>query len=135
MVESWEMTKPDHARPDRETFRRDDRIRKRVDYQRCYREGSRHFAPLVTVHVHPSPAGGPRLGITATRRVGGSVVRQRLRRRTREIFRRWEGRADLPEVDIVVHLRPAAAEASFEQLRDQIEKLLRRVGSRERERP
>jgi len=110
-----------------QSFGREDRIRKRPDYQRCYREGRRHFAPLVTVHVHSSPTGSPRLGITATRKVGGSVVRQRLRRRTREIYRRWSGRADLPAVDIVVHLRPSAAQSSFDELRGQIEKLLARI--------
>ena len=32
------------------------------------------------------------------------MVRQRLRRRTREIYRRWSGRRDVPPADIVVHL-------------------------------
>ena len=114
------------ATPASECFGREDRILKRADYQRCYREGARHFAKLLTVHVHSSLSGRPRLGVTATRKVGGSVVRQKLRRRTREIYRRWEGRGSLPAVDIVVHLRPQAAGSSFEELRHQIEHILAR---------
>jgi ribonuclease P protein component len=53
----------------------------------------------------------PRLGITASRRVGPSVVRSRVKRRIREWFRTH--RCELPErEDIVVIARTAAASAS-----------------------
>jgi len=80
-----------------------------------------------------SPAGRCRLGITATRKVGKAVVRQRLRRRTREIFRRWPGRPQLSAMDIVVHLRPPAAAAKFDELREQLEEQLRKVPARNSE--
>ncbi len=109
-----------------ESLGRQDRIRKRAEYQRCYREGRRIHGALATLHVIPSSEGRCRLGITATRKVGPAVVRQRLRRRTREIFRRWPGLRELPLADIVVHLRPASASASFAELETQLQAQLRR---------
>lgn len=63
-----------------------------------------------------------RLGITASRKVGGAVARHRLKRRTREIFRRWSERPRLPAVDMVVHIKPDAARASFSELRQELER-------------
>jgi len=113
-----------------ESLAREDRLLRRPDYQRCYRSGKRLWGDLATLHVLESPEGRCRLGVTATRKVGGSVVRQRLRRRTREIFRRWPERHRLPHVDIVVHLRPGSGSSSFDELRTQLEGQLRRVLSR-----
>ncbi len=113
-----------------ESLGRLDRIRKRADYQRCYREGRRIHGALATLHVMPSSEGRCRLGITATRKVGPAVVRQKLRRRTREIFRRWPGRRELPLADIVVHLRPASANATFSELETQLQGQLRRFQKR-----
>jgi len=55
------------------------------------------------------------------------VVRQRLKRRVREIFRRWERRGELPALDLVFNLKPSAAEAGFEELRSEIERQLASV--------
>jgi ribonuclease P protein component len=57
----------------------------------------------------PTGSVGPaRLGVTVSRRVGGSVVRSRVKRRIREWFRR--DRALLPASrDVVVIARPSAA--------------------------
>jgi ribonuclease P protein component len=57
----------------------------------------------------------PRIGISVGKRTGGSVVRNRLRRRVREIFRR--GRRDLPGgLSIVVNIKPSAARAESSDL-------------------
>jgi ribonuclease P protein component len=82
------------------------------------------------LHYARNSVGGPRLGITASRKVGNAVVRNRLKRRVREIFRRWPGRRNLPAVDVVVHLLPAAAAADFSTLRSELSELLGRLGGR-----
>ena len=63
-------------------------------------------------------------GITASRKVGNSVVRHRLKRRVREIFRRFKGRDRLMPIDVVVHLKPAAARADFAGITAELERLL-----------
>jgi ribonuclease P protein component len=77
------------------------------------------------VHFVPNSLGHPRLGITATRKVGSAVVRNRLKRRTREIYRRWDKRSQLPSLDIVLHLKPTASDASFQELEREIHRLCR----------
>lgn len=110
--------------PRGERLARADRVRRRADYLRCYREGRRLHGALATLHAAPNREGHPRLGVTASRKVGGAAVRQRLRRRVREVYRRWEGRGRLPAADLVVNLKPAAAAAGFEELREELERLL-----------
>lgn len=103
------------------------RLHKRSEYQRCYRTGRRFHGPLATLHFVPNQLEHPRIGITATRKVGPAVVRQRLKRRVREVYRRWSRRNQLPPRDLIVHLKPAAAEASFMDLRKELLRLLSRL--------
>lgn len=94
----------------------EEKIRRRAEYQRCYRKGRRRHGTYTTVHFVPNALGHPRLGITATRKVGGAVVRNRLKRRVREIYRRSIERRQLPSLDLVVHLKTTARAAGFEEL-------------------
>lgn len=109
-----------------------DRLRRRVEYLACYHKGRAVTGPLATLHVLQNPLGQPRLGVTATRKVGNAVVRNRLRRRCREVYRRWQRRAELPALDIVVNLRPRAASADFRETRRQLERQLESLLPRER---
>lgn len=56
----------------------------------------------MTVYVLPNALAVPRLGIVATRRVGGAVSRNRAKRLVREIFRRHKPMAGL---DVVIMTR------------------------------
>ena len=100
----------------RETFSRDDRLRKRREFEECYASGVRVSGRHIQIFLLPSdPSGRPRLGISVPRRVGTAVVRNRVRRRLRELFRRR--RSALPgALRLVVNVRPSAADASFPEL-------------------
>lgn len=95
-----------------ERFRSEDRLRRRADFLRCYRTGRRRTGSLSILYFAPNVLGRPRLGVTASRKVGNSVVRHLLKRRIRETYRRWPGRGKLPPLDLVVHLKPEAAKAN-----------------------
>ena len=110
-----------------ERLPREHTLRRSADYLRCYRRGRRLRAGLARVHYAPNELTHPRLGITASRKVGKAVVRNRLKRRVRELYRRWPERRDLPPVDLVVHLEPAAAAGSRRELSRELEELFRRV--------
>jgi ribonuclease P protein component len=70
-----------------------------------------------------------RIGISVGRRSGGAVVRNRLRRRVREIFRR--GRKGLPAgLQIVVNIKPTAATAEFSALAEDYRSAMTRGLSR-----
>lgn len=100
------------SRPRPETLRRSDRLRETAAYQRCYREGRRRGGRILLLYAR---LGGEatRFGQTASRKVGGAVLRHRLKRWGREVFRRFPDRASLPAGDLVVHFKPEAARACF----------------------
>ena len=103
-------------------------MRRRTEFLRCYRLGRRRQGRLAILYSAPNDSRHPRLGITASRKVGSAVERARLKRRVREIYRRWEGRRTLAPLDLVVHLQPGVAQAAFAELREEILGLLGRLG-------
>lgn len=115
-------------------FRPGDRLLQRRDFQRCYREGRREHGVGAVLHaaptVAPAAAGRARLGITASRKVGGAVVRNRLRRWVREVFRQSASRPALRGLDLVFHLKPEARSLSFHQVESDVERLLSRIAAR-----
>lgn len=106
---------------------REQRLRRRADYLRCYRQGRKRHGSLASLHFHPNEIREARLGITASRKVGKAVVRHKVKRRIRDIFRRWPQRNSLPALDIVVHLKPIAGTSDFSSLRQEVERLLARL--------
>ena len=107
-----------------------ERLRRRADYLRCYRTGRRRHGSLAILYFVPNQLGHPRLGITASRKVGKAVVRHRLKRRIKEIYRRWKDRGQLPALDLIIHLKPEAGSSDFPALRSELLRLL--SGVRER---
>ena len=85
---------------------------------------------LVAIRTRPNELGRDRFGIATGRRLGSAVVRNRERRRIREILRRIQ-RPVGPGWDILVVPRPASVTASYADLRSALERLLRSVESRE----
>ena len=106
--------------PRGESLSRAERLCRGSDYLRCYRKGRRFHGTFSVLHSVPNDLPHPRLGITVSRKVGRAVTRFRLKRRIREIYRRWSERSRLPAYDLVVHVKPPAAQASFAQLRQEL---------------
>jgi ribonuclease P protein component len=69
------------------TFRRDEHIRRRTDFQRVYERGARVQGRHMTIFLLPTGLPVARLGIAATRKLGGSVSRNLAKRLIREVFR------------------------------------------------
>ena len=113
------------ARP--EGYPRGRRLRRRAEYLRIYEKGRRLHGRLLVVFVSPGGGSGPRLGITVTRKAGGAVVRNRLRRRVREAFRRAAAARALGPLDFVVNVSPRAAERPYEELKNELGRLLARA--------
>jgi ribonuclease P protein component len=97
-----------------ERLRRSDRLRKRRDYQRVSREGTRvnssSFILLTAPRWEPTER-TTRLGITASRRVGPAVVRSLVKRRIREWFRHHRGELPVSRDIIVIARGSMATEA------------------------
>ncbi len=98
----------------RKRLRPQDRIRKRSEYQVIYAQGRRIPSSSFVLFVMRNGLGRPRLGITATRRVGGAVKRNRAKRLVRDIFRRHK--RELDNVDIVLNVRASLPGAELTRL-------------------
>jgi ribonuclease P protein component len=81
---------------------------------------------LFSVHALPNGLGEPRLGLSVSKKVGPAVTRNVVRRRLKEIFRS-SGRGLPDELDLVVSARPAAAEASYQELDDEFSRSLSKI--------
>ena len=100
-----------------EKFSRDDRLRKRREFEECYASGVRVSGRHVQVFVLADPSRDRlRLGISVPKRVGNAVARNRVRRRLREIFRRSRGLFPSGGGSLVVNARASASAAPFPEL-------------------
>ncbi|MEZ4597790.1 MAG: ribonuclease P protein component [Chloroflexota bacterium] len=77
---------------------------------------------LLTVRSRPNALDHDRYAISTGRSVGGAVVRNRVRRRLREILRATP--VGVPPRDVLVVCRPASATAGYDDLRTAIRRLL-----------
>ncbi len=76
------------------------------------------------------PARGSRIGVTASRRVGGAVVRARCKRRLRELFRRHRAEISGMDADIVLNARPGCADADWAELEDEYRRCVTKLQER-----
>lgn len=84
-------------------------------FRRAYNRGKSAADSRLALYVRRNGRKGSRLGLTVSTKVGHAVVRNRVRRRLREIYRLHEdGLA--PGMDVVIVARVRAAESSYRQL-------------------
>ncbi len=101
------------------------------EFERVYKQGTAYRGRLFSVHAFPNELGTLRLGLSVSKKVGNAVVRNSLRRRVREIFTSAAKSGDR-ELDLVVSARPAAREATFDELREEFDRALRKLGAADR---
>jgi ribonuclease P protein component len=112
---------------------RTERLRKRAGFVAAQSRGRKlhteHFLVFVLAHPIQKEPAAPRLGVTVSSRVGGSVQRNRVKRLVREAFRRTK--TLFPRgVDVVFVAKKQAPNATFEQVTGEIEKLCGRYFTR-----
>jgi ribonuclease P protein component len=124
-------TDPGRSRRGRERLPRAARVRKRTDYLAIQNEGRRLTGTHYLLFTRPGRAGATatRFGLTVSRKVGGSVQRNKVKRWLRESYRRLKD--DFPAgVEIVVVARPSAAGAGYEPTARELATLARRLRGR-----
>jgi ribonuclease P protein component len=106
------------------SFRPAEHLRRRAEFERVYRDGFKLSGRLMTMFAGANRTGHARLGVAATRRLGGAVLRNRARRLTRELFRHHKPEKGL---DIVVIPRPEFLDAAYTTLEREFSALLGRA--------
>jgi ribonuclease P protein component len=108
------------------SFRPAEHVRKRADFELIYQTGFKRSGRLMTLFTKQRESGGARLGIAATRKMGGAVERNRAKRVVREVFRHHKPSGP---IDIVVIPRRDMLDASYERVEAEFVSLLSRNSS------
>ena len=116
--------------PRPESLPKEKRLAKRREYLRVYETGRKLFSRYCVVFFAANDLPFSRIGVTATKKLGKANVRNRLKRWTRETYRRQRAplALDLQSLDIVVNVKPNAAQAAFRDYCNDLERVLRRAG-------
>ena len=110
-------------------YPREARLVRRAEFDAVYREGRRRTSRQFAVFFRHNGLERSRFGTSVKRALGGAVVRNRIRRRIREILRLH--RTEIPAGwDMVVHPRSSVARAEFGGLAAELVALLKDVASR-----
>ena len=110
----------------RAAWDRASRLVRKSDFEAAYRRGARLKSPQFVVFYCANGGAGSRFGISVKKALGNAVVRNRIRRRIREILRR-----NLREIpsgwDFVMHPRRSVGHSDFVALQAELVGLLRGV--------
>jgi ribonuclease P protein component len=111
---------PDRAGiPKDERFPRSHRLLRRSEFIRIQQQGKRVHTAHFVILVMRGPSSAARLGITAGRRVGCAVRRNRIKRVVREVFRR--NRELFPDdCDVVLVARPGADRLDYSSVQGEL---------------
>ena len=94
---------------------RETTLKQNYEFRRVYNKGKSGVSPFLVVYARPNRSEKNRLGITVSAKLGHAVVRNRVRRRLREIYR-----LSLPSLkrgyDIVLVARTRAVFAQYAEL-------------------
>jgi ribonuclease P protein component len=119
-------------------FPKSKHLLKHADFQRVYQDGRRQFTGNMTVFFlrrnvvqEGVTTGGSRVGFTVGKVLGGSVERNRIRRRMREAVRLSPQACDAP-VDVVFNPRKSVLTVPFAELKDEVARGLRLAAQRAR---
>jgi ribonuclease P protein component len=109
-------------------FPKEARLRRRSDFQRVYDQGFRVSGPFFTgICFRTEGQARGRVGFAVPKAVGGSVIRNRVKRRLREAVRPSLGQLG-PQWNVVIQARLAVVKAPFPSLKREVERLFSRCG-------
>ena len=100
-------------------------LRRRADFEAIGRHGTARSTPILVLRALRTDRAETRIGLSTPRTLGGAVQRNRVRRRLRELVRaRMDGIG--PGWDILLIARPAAGTATYAELGEAFDALVRR---------
>jgi ribonuclease P protein component len=114
---------------ERFSFPKTARVRRRREFLTLQRNGRRRHTEHFVVIRCPTDAPDSRIGITVSSRVGNAVIRNRVKRFVRELFR-VHRRSFVPAQDLVVIAKPGADALSYAQAATELSRALEIHGRR-----
>ena len=90
-------------------------VKENYEFRRIYAKGKSGVSPYLVVYVRPNRRGHNRLGVTVSTKIGHAVVRNRVRRQLREIFRLNQDKLT-QGYDMIVVARTRAVHAEYREI-------------------
>jgi ribonuclease P protein component len=111
------------------------RLSRSAEFDRVYRQGRSQASRYLVLYAFPRGGEeGPRLGLSVSRKLGGAVDRNRIKRLLREVFGALEPTL-APGYDLVIVARPDLKELAerdgIDGVRTALDELVTRVGVRD----
>ncbi|WP_053373412.1 ribonuclease P protein component [Paenibacillus sp. FJAT-27812] len=104
------------------------RLRNREDFSRIYRGGKSFANGQFVVYWSKQPTAEPfRLGVSASKKIGNAVVRNRMRRMIKEIVRHQANRI-VPKTDFILIVRKPATEMKMKEMEKSVLHVLKKAG-------
>lgn len=98
-----------------------ERLRKRSEFLRVSKTGEKWITPAFVIQIHKGPMEGPfRYGITASRKVGGAVERNRAKRRLRALLKEFLPQVACPGADYVFIARKEILRRDFSLMKQEL---------------
>lgn len=110
-----------------ERLRREQRLIRPAHFRESFEQGRSHLGRYMVLWVRQAPDGCLRLGVVASRKVGGAVQRSRARRRLRAVWR-LNRKGFAGTVDVVLVGRRALVDAPFTKVNAEFGRLAERAG-------
>lgn len=109
-------------------------LKENYEFRRMYQKGASAVAGSMVVYCRRNRLGHNRLGVTVSAKLGHAVVRNRARRRLREVFRLNQGRLR-QGWDMILVARGRTLTASWRELNDTFLRLCRKLDLLEAKKP
>ncbi|MBW1980027.1 MAG: ribonuclease P protein component [Deltaproteobacteria bacterium] len=107
----------------RYSFSKDERLRRRNDFQIVFRQGRRRYSKHFIVITRPNELQFSRLGIAVGKKVGKAVKRNRLKRCLREFYRLHKHVLPASH-DLVIIAKQGSAELRYHEIREELTSIL-----------
>ena len=97
------------------------KLRNNQEFRKVYEHGQRFHTPYFSAFILRTDGGEKRIGITVTRKIGKAVVRNRCKRRLREVARKYyrtnaATTPGSPGYDLVINAKSELIEAGIQQI-------------------
>lgn len=109
-------------------------LKKPRDFDRVFRQGRSVAAPQLVLYTLRRPRPGRRVAFCVSRKLGKAVLRNRMRRRLREVYRLNREKLSF-RCDLILLARPATLNATFQDLERTFLALAGRAGVLKEETP
>ncbi|HYE83105.1 MAG TPA: ribonuclease P protein component [Clostridia bacterium] len=102
------------------------KLKKNNEFKKVYNEGRYYVEKYVVMYIFMNNSALNRVGFSVSKKVGNSVVRNRVKRLMKEVYRQFAGRIKLG-YDIVFTARAGSGTAGFSEIEKNIKSIMKKA--------